>query len=163
MMLLRLTSDGSNHLAGFSAAFECFTSFATCSCDAGWAGDECGTFDPCVGVECHGYGACTAEKRPATDSDVQAVCSCSVAYSSNSCLVFDQCVGVECHGHGVCTAAKRPATDIDVQAVCNCIGNWAGDRCERDLCAATKCGENGRCVRGECACLPHLGGDALRG
>ena len=169
-MLVRLTSDGSTSGSGFSAGFVCGSPACTCdpafsgdlcdTCSPAFSGDLCDTFHPCFSVDCHGHGTCDEAERPVTVRNPPAVCTCNPAFSGDLCDTFGPCFGADCHGHGTCDEAERPATTSDSVdfTVCTCSGNWAGDRCERDLCASVSCGENGGCVRGECACVPGWAG-----
>ena len=104
---LEFTSDGSVAGPGFEVDY------------------NCGTVDPCAGINCGSHGTCAVGQ-----------CDCEPAYSGSRCSVHDLCYHVSCSGHGTCT---QPTGS------CQCNDGYTGATCSTyNPCFQVDCG-HGRC------------------
>lgn len=102
------------------------TADETCTCPAGWKGDDCTI--PICDNGCYTPGA--RERRVCTAPNV---CTCKPGYTGDNCNV-PMCVQV-CHNGGSCKAPD----------MCECRPGWFDPNCTTPVCAQT-CGNGGNCT-----------------
>lgn len=109
------------------------TEMATCDCDPGWTGSNCG-LPTCSNVsDCSLHGRCIA---PDT-------CRCYVGYTGLDCASEILCPSVgNCSNNGLCV------NDME----CQCFYGFTGISCETAICIGD-CNGRGRCVSADlCSC-----------
>ena len=103
----------------------------SCTCNAGYDGDNCGVdYDECGGAPCENDAICT-------DAVGAYTCTCSAGYEGDSCGVdYDECASGPCRNGGVCT-------DGVASYLCACMSGYECDNCDSaifDPCASVECG-----------------------
>jgi len=138
---------------------------ASCMCNPGFYGSKCestmcpgfggGRFKADMLGACNG-GVCNATKGFCTQ------CEDGEYSGMQKACELNKCPSVDCSGHGSCDAAVGK---------CNCVGDWAGEKCNEQMCAGPErkmynpashnaCSGRGACdpSTGECTCeVPFLG------
>lgn len=148
-----------------------------CSCDAGYAGDDCSSCaegytptgdgcvadtDACAGIDCSGHGTCDGGS-----------CACSTGYTGQDCADCDDgyvpsgdtcvedtdpCAGVGCSDHGTCSGGSCACDSGYAGLDCSsCDEGYVriGDACieeSTDPCAEVDCSNHGACSDGLCVC-----------
>eukprot|EP01043_Picozoa_sp_COSAG02_P074648 COSAG02_NODE_15040_length_1210_cov_1.549955_1_plen_397_part_01 len=97
----------------------------TCTCSAGWTGDNCDNLadvcssNPCLnGAECRGYGD-------------RYQCICELGWRGDNCQIdYNECIlpGLCQHG-GTCSESTSNAAVPPGEFECNCVSGYAGERC----------------------------------
>lgn len=113
---------------------------ASCSCDPGWSGPDCGVQLLCPDQSCSGHGVCSSGK-----------CTCGAGYSGHSCHIALISCEQRCGLHGSCSANSDSG--------CACHDGWTGIRCEiKRLQCESNCSGHGTCMGGFCSChAPYEG------
>jgi hypothetical protein len=130
----------------------------SCTCNAGFEGDDCGTdINECTagdGVVCGGASSCV-------DGVNKYTCNCASGWAGGGdnavCTDTDGCmtpVAVDCSGHGACSDVAAPGTGY----VCACTDGYVGSDCAYH--DDTTCSGHGNAaVDGTCMCNAGFEGD----
>ncbi len=123
----------------------------TCACEAGHAGQRCGTHhDACTtAVDCNGHATAVSGHR---DGGAGCSCQCETDWMGDSCQIerTRYSGAVECNGRGDPAVVYQ---DQGNATPCNCSNPaaWSGDTCDIPANPAIPCtgaGGNNPCVNG---------------
>lgn len=137
----------------------------TCTCSAGWAGDNCDTVadvcssEPCLnGAQCRGFRG-------------MYQCICETGWRGDHCEIdYNECIlpGLCQHG-GTCSESTSSAAMPPGEFSCNCVSGYSGERCAdvTDHCAAAapadSCQNGAECRSSltgfKCLCAAGYAGD----
>eukprot|EP00057_Strongylocentrotus_purpuratus_P029787 XP_011684261.1 PREDICTED: fibropellin-1-like [Strongylocentrotus purpuratus] len=115
------------------------TNMYTCTCEAGYTGDECQTnINECMSAPCQNGGVCV-------DGVNSYFCLCTgTGFDGTHCEnKIDECSSNPCENEGTCT-------DLIAMYTCTCAAGFEGNECQTNIneCMSAPCENSGTCVDG---------------